>query len=293
MTQSPPRLIASPADLNALSPAEVEARYRPFLLTELQKQESNWVDELELETVAAMAGASESKIKLVVLYGSLRERSFSRLTAYEASRILHRLGADVRVFDPRGLPVKDDTSEKDVKVQELRALSEWSDGQFWCSPEQHGTITAVFKNQIDWIPLSVGSVRPTQGRTLAVSQINGGSQSFNTVNLLRQLGRWMRMWTIPNQSSIPLAWKSFTPTTDRLLPSSNRDRLVDVCEELIKTTLLLLPHRGLLDDRFSEREERRAHGRLRTQAETEAAKALTEEAKRAVEKAASNGGETA
>lgn len=147
------------------------------------------------------------------------------------------------------------------------------------------SITAV-----DWIPLSTGSVRPTQGRTLGIAQINGGSQSFNTVNVLRQLGRWMRMFTIPNQSSIPTAWKAYNEN-DRLQPSSNRDRLVDVCEELVKTTLLLLPHKTLLDDRYSEREERRAHGRLRTQAETEAAK----DAKTAVQTlaAAKNGSEVA
>ncbi|KIR29633.1 arsenical resistance protein ArsH [Cryptococcus deuterogattii 99/473] len=188
--------------------------------------------------------------------------------AYEAARLLHHMGCIVRVYDPKNLPVKDDEQHEHGKVQELRQLSDWSDAHFWCSPEQHGNITAVMKNQIDWIPLSTGSVRPTQGRTLAFAQVNGGSQSFNTVNTLRILGRWMRMIVIPNQSSLPLAWKSFTPA-GRLMPSSNRDRLVDVCEELVKMTAILSPHFHLLNDRFSEREEMRAKGRLWTQAEKE------------------------
>ncbi|KAI5475919.1 hypothetical protein MNV49_000692 [Pseudohyphozyma bogoriensis] len=277
--------------LDALPTTEVDALYRPFRQLK-EPEEPNWVDSLELDTVREMARAFPTKIKLLVLYGSLRERSFSMLTAYEAARILEKLGADVRIFEPHGLPVKDEVSVSHPKVQELRELSEWSHGQLWCSPEQHGTITAAFKNQIDWIPLSVGSVRPTQGRTLAVCQVNGGSQSFNTVNVLRQLGRWMRMFTIPNQSSIPKAWTQFTPS-DRLLPSSNRDRLVDVCEELVKVTVLLLPSRELLDDRYSEREEKREHGRLRTQAEAEAAKLVSEEERKAVAEAAKRGSEVA
>ncbi|GAA97614.1 uncharacterized protein L969DRAFT_75086 [Mixia osmundae IAM 14324] len=242
------------------------ARYRPYA-----HASPAWVNELELEKVIELAKTQAVKPKILVLFGSLRERSFSKLTAYEAARILDRIGADVRVYDPTGLPMKDEISVEHEKVQELRALSLWSDGHFWCSPEQHGTMTAVFKNQIDWIPLSTGSVRPTQGRTLGLCQVNGGSQSFNTVNLLRQLGRWMRMWTIPNQSSIPKAWTQFDKS-DRLMPSGNRDRLVDVCEELVKATILLQPHLELLGDRYSERAERAEHGRLRTQAETELAK---------------------
>ncbi|KAF8957181.1 flavoprotein-like protein [Flammula alnicola] len=239
---------------------DVETRYRPFRIFSPQDS-ADWVSGLELDTVREMVAMNLSKqIKILVLYGSLRTRSFSRLTAFEASRILSRLGADVRVFNPTGLPIKDDKSEGHPKVMELRALSEWSDGHLWCSPEQHGTVTAVFKNQIDWIPLATGSVRPTQGRTLAICQVNGGSQSFNTVNVLRLLGRWMRMWTIPNQSSIPKAWTQYTPD-DRLMPSGNRDRLVvNVCEELVKTTILLRPHTELLNDRFSERKEKREHG---------------------------------
>ncbi|BGP55989.1 hypothetical protein JCM8202v2_003596 [Rhodotorula sphaerocarpa] len=251
---------------------DIERLYRPFLAK--KGDEEDWVERLELDTVQRMAKERSQPIKVLVLYGSLRERSFSRLTAFEASRILTRLGADVRVYDPFELPVKGACPESHEKVAELRSLSDWSDAHFWVSPEQHGTITAVMKNQIDWIPLSTGSVRPTQGRTLAIAQVNGGSQSFNTVNVLRQLGRWMRMFTIPNQSSIPKAWTQFTET-DRLLPSSNRDRLVDVCEELIKVTHVLQPHFDLLGDRYSERAEKREHGKLRTQAEVENGKKKT------------------
>ncbi|KAG0665162.1 hypothetical protein C6P46_000259 [Rhodotorula mucilaginosa] len=254
--------------VHRLTSDEVEARYRPFRTTKNNEGEPDWTESLELDTVQKLAQARSEPVKVLVLYGSLRERSFSRLTAYEASRILSRLGADVRVYDPLELPIKGACPETHEKVAELRSLSDWSDAHLWVSPEQHGTITAVMKNQIDWIPLSTGSVRPTQGRTLAICQVNGGSQSFNTVNVLRQLGRWMRMFTIPNQSSIPKAWTQYTDS-DRLLPSSNRDRLVDVCEELVKTTILLQPHFDLLGDRYSEREEKRAHGRLRTQAEVE------------------------
>jgi len=255
--------------------------YQPFLLDVVPGAERtaegrlavepDWTEHLELDSTKRLVRdvmGTQRQLRVLVLYGSLRERSYSKLMALEASRILHHLGCDVRVFDPAGLPVKDDVQHQHDKVQELRNLSEWSDAQFWSSPEQHGNITAVMKNQIDWIPLSTGSVRPTQGRTLAFAQVNGGSQSFNTVNTLRILGRWMRMIVIPNQSSLPLAWKSFTPA-GRLMPSSNRDRLVDVCEELVKMSVLLLPHAELLNDRYSEREERRIKGRLQTQEEKE------------------------
>ncbi|BGP19615.1 hypothetical protein JCM10213_008317 [Rhodosporidiobolus nylandii] len=282
MSSSAPLASSAPA---AVPPADVDSLYRPFLATKNAADEPDWVDALELDTAKRVASEFGRPLKVLVLYGSLRERSFSRLTAYESARILHRLGADVRVYDPAGLPLKDGVSEKHDKVVELRQLSEWSDAQVFVSPEQHGTITAVMKNQIDWIPLSVGSVRPTQGRTLAVVQVNGGSQSFNTVNVLRVLGRWMRMFTIPNQSSIPKAWTQFT-SSDRLLPSSNRDRLVDVMEELVKVTCILQPHFGLLGDRYSEREEQREHGRLRTQAEVEAAKKASEEERKKVEEQA-------
>ncbi|CCX32487.1 arsenic resistance protein ArsH [Pyronema domesticum] len=263
---------------------EISAKYRPFILP-AEISEKDWISELELDSVTELSKTTENnRLKFLVLYGSLRHRSFSRLMAYEASRILYKLGADVRVFDPTGLPIKDDDQHDHPKVQELRKLSAWSDGHVWCSPEQHGNLTAVFKNQIDWIPLQTGSVRPTQGRTLGVIQVNGGSQSFNTVNSLRILGRWMRMWTIPNQSSLPAAWTQFTEPDaefggNRLMPSGNRDRLVDCMEELVRFTTYYRPYAEGLVDRFSERKERK-------QKEEKLAKAKAEAAKEAEEKAA-------
>ncbi|KAH8700204.1 arsenic resistance protein ArsH [Talaromyces proteolyticus] len=243
--------------------AEIRQKYRPFILND--NTATDWVDQLELHTVLNMAERhvrdTKKRLKVLVLYGSLRKRSYSRLVAFEASRILFRLGCDVRVFNPEGLPVKNDIDHGHIKVQELRELSKWSDGHVWVSPEQHGNLTAVFKNQIDWIPLSVGSVRPTQGRTLAIAQVCGGSQSFNAVNSLRILGRWMRMFVIPNQSSIPMAYTHFPDEgqdgDQRLLPSSNRDRLVDCMEEFVKYSILMQPHLELFGDRFSERQEKK------------------------------------
>ncbi|GAQ11764.1 putative aconitate hydratase [Aspergillus lentulus] len=243
---------------------KIREKYRPFLLNPQQAAE-DWANRLELDTVLDMAEkdlrTTQKRIKVLVLYGSLRKRSYSKLVAFEASRILFRLGCDVRVFNPEGLPVKDDVQHTHPKVQELRELSTWSDGHLWVSPEQHGNLTAVFKNQIDWIPLSTGSVRPTQGRTLAIAQVCGGSQSFNAVNSLRILGRWMRMFVIPNQSSIPKAYTHFPdagqPGDYHLMPSGNRDRLVDCMEEFVKYTILMRPHFDLFADRYSEREERR------------------------------------
>ncbi|KAK3372662.1 flavoprotein-like protein [Podospora didyma] len=253
------------AILESEDDAKTRELYRPFLLSN-DVSESDWVSKLELSTALAMVerdiiAPKKDRLKVLVLYGSLRSRSFSRLLAYEASRILFRLGCDVRVYDPTGLPVKDDVHHNLPKVQELRELSKWSDGHLWVTPEQHGNLTAVFKNQIDWIPLSTGSVRPTQGRTLAIAQVNGGSQSFNAVNSLRILGRWMRMFAIVNQSSVPQAWTHFTDADDpveggsRMKPSSNRDRLVDCMEEFVKYTIVMRPHFDLFGDRFSEREE--------------------------------------
>ena len=192
--------------------------------------------------------------RILVLYGSLRERSYSRLLAEEAGRILTDLGCEVRFFDPAGLPVKGPGLDDHPRVQELRELSQWSEGQVWSCPEMHGTITGVFKNQIDWIPLSIGAVRPTQGRTLAVMQVCGGSQSFNAVNTLRILGRWMRMLTIPNQSSVPKAYQEFHDD-GRMKDSPYRDRVVDVLEELYKFTILTRDLREFLVDRYSERRE--------------------------------------
>jgi arsenic resistance protein ArsH len=194
------------------------------------------------------------KPRILLLYGSTRERSFSRLLTQEAARILELMGAETAIFDPSGLPLPDDQPADHPKVQELRNLVMWSEGQVWCSPERHGSMTAVFKAQIDWIPLELGAVRPSQGKTLAVMQVCGGSQSFNTVNQLRVLGRWMRMVTIPNQSSVPKAFLEFDDA-GRMKPSSYYDRLVDVMEELVKFTLLVRGREQYLVDRYSERKE--------------------------------------
>ena len=199
--------------------------------------------------------------KILMLYGSLRERSYSRLLAEEAGRILEGLGCDVRFFHSHELPVKAPGLDDHPKVVELRELSQWSEGQVWTCPEMHGTITGVFKNQIDWIPLSIGAVRPTQGRTLAVLQVSGGSQSFNVVNTLRVLGRWMRMLTIPNQSSVPKAYQEFDED-GRMKDSPYRDRVVDVMEELYKFTVLTRDLGDFLVDRYSERREAAAKAAL-------------------------------
>jgi arsenical resistance protein ArsH len=193
--------------------------------------------------------------RILMLYGSLRERSFSRFLTWEAKRILEHFGAEVKIFDPTELPMAGSVPDTHPKVVELRALSQWSEGQVWCSPERHGAITAVMKNQIDWIPLEQGALRPSQGRTLAVMQVCGGSQSFNVVNTLRLLGRWMRMFTIPNQSSVPKAYQEFDEA-GRMKPSGYYDRVVDVMEELFKFTLLMRGRSDYLTDRYSERSER-------------------------------------
>jgi len=189
--------------------------------------------------------------KVLVLYGSLRDGSYSKKLALESAKILSEFGAEVRIFDPTGLPIFDGESRAHPKVKELVELAIWSEAMVWCSPEIHGNFSSVFKNQIDWIPLSIGAVRPTQGRTLAVMQVTGGSQSFNVVNNLRTLGRWMRMFTIPNQSSIPMAYKEFNE--DGSMKHSNyRNRVVDVMEELFRTTILMRGNTEELTHRYSE-----------------------------------------
>jgi arsenic resistance protein ArsH len=215
---------------------------------DLQLLDLPTADKLTIESASIHAP------RILLLYGSTREKSFSRLMTEEAARLLQHFGAETRIFDPRGLPLPDDAPESHPKVQELRELMQWSEGQVWCSPERHGAMTAVFKAQIDWVPLAMGAVRPTQGKTLAVMQVCGGSQSFNVVNQLRVLGRWMRMFTIPNQSSVPKAFMEFD-ADGRMKPSSFYDRLVDVMEELVKFTLLLRDRSDYLVDRYSERKE--------------------------------------
>ena len=206
--------------------------------------------------------------RLLILYGSLRETSFSRKMGLEFARLFEVLGCDVRVYNPRGLPVRDPLLEDQLKVQELRALTQWSDGHVWVSPEMHGTITGALKNQIDWIPLNTGSVRPTQGRTCLVAQVNGGSQSFNAVNALRVLARWMRMPCCTNQSSVAKAWKEFDDD-GRMKESDFRDRVVDCAEEMAKFTAIMSAASDDLNDRFSERKEKEKEGKLLTQAEKE------------------------
>ncbi len=192
--------------------------------------------------------------RILMLYGSLRERSYSRLTTEEAARLLTAMGAEVKIFNPSGLPLPDDVPETHPKVTELRELVLWSEGMVWCSPERHGAMTGIMKAQIDWIPLTSGAIRPSQGKTLAVMQVSGGSQSFNAVNQMRILGRWMRMITIPNQSSVAKAWAEFEED-GRMKPSPYYDRIVDVMEELMKFTLLTRGRSDYLTDRYSERKE--------------------------------------
>ena len=192
--------------------------------------------------------------KILLLYGSLRERSMSRMVINECVHILQRLGCETRVFNPSGLPLVGDAETSHPKVQELRNLMTWSEGQVWCSPEMHGSMTGIMKTQLDWVPLAMDAVRPTQGKTLAIMQVEGGSQSFNTVNQLRILGRWMRMITIPNQSSVAKAWTEFGED-NRMKDSSFYERIVDVMEELVKFTLLTRDRADYLVDRYSERKK--------------------------------------
>lgn len=202
----------------------------------------------------AGAGTSTHAPRFLMLYGSLRERSYSKLLTLEAARLLRAMGAKVRIFDPTGLPLPDGAPDTHPKVQELREAATWAEGMVWTSPERHGAMTGIMKAQIDWIPLNVGAVRPTQGKTLAVMEVSGGSQSFNAVNQLRVLGRWMRMITIPNQSSVAKAFREFDDA-GRMKPSAYYERVVDVMEELMKFTILTRDVAPYLVDRYSERRE--------------------------------------
>lgn len=213
-------------------------------------------EQLRPINVTTLAGpdAPDHALRILILYGSLRERSYSRLAAEEAGRLLRWFGAETRTFNPSGLPLPDEADPDHPKVKELRDLATWSEGMVWCSPERHGAMTGIMKAQIDWIPLSLGGIRPTQGKTLAVMQVNGGSQSFNAVNQMRILGRWMRMVTIPNQSSVPKAFNEFDEA-GRMKPSPFYNRIVDVMEELVKFTWLTRDRSSYLTDRYSERVE--------------------------------------
>jgi arsenic resistance protein ArsH len=210
--------------------------------------------EIPTQSQMGVRVASSHAPRILMLYGSLRERSYSKLLTLEAARLLESMGAEVKVFDPQGLPQPDGAPDSHPKVQELRALAAWCEGMVWCSPERHGAMTGIMKSQIDWIPLSIGAVRPTQGKTLAVMEVSGGSQSFNAVNQMRILGRWMRMITIPNQSSVAKAFTEFDEA-GRMNPSAYYDRVVDVMEELMKFTLLTRDIAPYLVDRYSERKE--------------------------------------
>lgn len=207
-----------------------------------------------LKTSSFKQNFSQHPPKVLLLYGSLRKRSYSRLVIEECQRLLKALGCEVRIFNPQGLPLVDEDNEQQEKVTELRELAMWSEAQIWCSPERHGAMTGLMKTQIDWLPLSLGGVRPTQGKTLALIQVSGGSQSFNAVNQMRILGRWMRMLTIPNQSSVPKAFLEFDEA-GRMLASPLYNRIVDVVEELVKFTLLTRDQNDFLLDRYSERVE--------------------------------------
>ena len=223
-------------------------------VTELLPQLDEHCFKLPQQQLLVSQHASTHPPRILMLYGSLRERSYSKLLTLEAARLLEAMGSEVRVFDPLGLPQPDAAPDTHPKVKALRDLAAWSEAMVWCSPERHGAMTGIMKSQIDWIPLSVGAVRPTQGKTLAVMQVCGGSQSFNAVNQMRILGRWMRMLTIPNQSSVAKAFLEFEED-GRMKASAYFDRVVDVMEELVKFTLLTRDIEPYLVDRYSERKE--------------------------------------
>ena len=230
-----------------------EGGFDKLNIADLPNIDASLIHPIDIESLIGVNDPRHAP-RILVLYGSLRERSFSRLAAEEASRLLRWYGCEVKMFNPAGLPLPDDVDVEHPKVQELRELAQWSEGMLWVSPERHGSMTSIMKAQVDWIPLSLGGVRPTQGKTLAVIQVSGGSQSFNTVNQLRILGRWMRMIAIPNQSSIPKAFLEFNDD-NRMDKSPLYLRLVDVCEELVKFTWLTRGRSAYLTDRYSERVE--------------------------------------
>lgn len=233
----------------------------PLSLSDLPNIQPSRFDRPSLDRLTR-APRSVHAPRILMLYGSLRERSYSRLLSEEAGRLLEAMGAEVKTFHPAGLPLPDSVDADHPKVRELRSLARWSEGMVWSSPERHGAMTAIMKAQIDWIPLSEGAVRPTQGKTLAVMQVSGGSQSFNAVNQLRVLGRWMRMLTIPNQSSVAKAYQEFDEA-GRMKPSPYYERVVDVMEELVKFTLLTRDVAPYLVDRYSERMESAAEAAAR------------------------------
>ncbi|NLF55815.1 MAG: arsenical resistance protein ArsH [Thauera phenolivorans] len=226
---------------------------RPVPIEDLPNIDPASLRPIDMAALAA-PGAPTHPPRILMLYGSLRTRSYSRFASEEAARLLRSFGAETRTFDPSGLPLPDAEDPDHPKVKELRELATWSEGMVWCSPERHGAMTGVMKAQIDWLPLSLGGVRPTQGKTLAVMQVSGGSQSFNAVNQMRILGRWMRMVTIPNQSSVAKAWGEFDDA-GRMRPSPYYNRIVDVMEELVKFTHLTRDRSAYLTDRYSERVE--------------------------------------
>ncbi|AWN16788.1 arsenical resistance protein ArsH [Salinisphaera sp. LB1] len=224
-----------------------------FSLHDLPNIDPNALHPIDIDALVGQDTARHAP-RILILYGSLRARSYSRFLAEEAARLLRWFGCEVRLFDPAGLPLPDDAEADHPKVQAPRELATWSEGMVWVSPERHGAMTGIMKTQIDWIPLSLGGVRPTQGKTLAVMEVSGGSQSFNAVNQLRVLGRWMRMVTIPNQSSVPKAFGEFDDD-GRMQDSPLYRRVVDVCEELVKFTWLMRDRGDYLTRRYSERVE--------------------------------------
>ncbi|MFT7369061.1 MAG: arsenic resistance protein ArsH [Alteromonas macleodii] len=222
-------------------------------LTEMANIKPNALKPVNIPDLSGLGGPEHAP-RILLLYGSVRENSYSRAAAEEGARVLRALGCETKTYNPSGLPLPDDAPIDHPKVAELRELALWCEGMVWSSPERHGAMTGIMKNQIDWLPLSpIGGVRPTQGKTLAVMQVSGGSQSFNTVNQMRVLGRWMRMVTIPNQSSVPMAWKEFE--NGRMKPSSLYNRIVDVMEELARFTVMTRGRNDVLLDRYSERVE--------------------------------------